>query len=93
MPKKLEYQTSLGIVHKAVKLTGYHATLEPETKIGDVLVEPAQRELLRDLIRNEVKLAGFGIKRGSIPIDPHLTIAHITTALSDLAGDPGTDDD
>jgi len=93
MPKKLEYEKSLGIVERAVKRTGSSSALDRHTKLGDVLVESSQRELLRELIREEVRSAGFGIKRSSIPIDAHVTIDHITTAVSTLAGDPGTDDD
>jgi hypothetical protein len=93
MSKSIGYATSVKIVEKALKRTGGFSSFEPQTKIGDILVESSQRELLRDLIREEVKSAGFGIKRRFIPVDPHVTIDHITTAVSTLAGDAGTDDD
>jgi len=93
MPKELGYEKSLGIVERAVKRTGSSSALDPHTKLGEVLGDQSQRELLRELIREEVRSAGFGIKRVSIPIDAHITIDHITTAVSTLAGDPGTDDD
>jgi hypothetical protein len=93
MSKTLEYKVSVEIVTRALKRTGAFTSSAPETRIGDILIEPSQRELFRELIRQEVKSEGFGIRRGSIPIDPHFTIHHITTALSELAGDVGTDDD
>ncbi|HYM75663.1 MAG TPA: hypothetical protein VE377_06760 [Candidatus Dormibacteraeota bacterium] len=93
MSKTLGYEGSVRIVTRALKRSGSFTLPAPETKIGDILIEPSQRELLRELIRQEVRSEGFGIKRASIPVDPHFTIHHITTAVSELAGDAGTDDD
>jgi hypothetical protein len=93
MSTKLTYETSFQIITRALERTGESSPVEPHTRIGDILVEASTRELLRDMIRDEVKLAGFGIKRRAIPVDPHFTIDRITTAISNLAGDPGTDDD
>ena len=93
MSKKLGYEISLEIVRRALERAGESSPVASHTRIGDILTEPSERELLREMIRDEVKLAGFGIKRDAIPVDPYLTIERITAAVSTLAGDPGTDDD
>lgn len=93
MPNKLGYETTLTIVERALERSGARSSPAPHIKLGDLLAETSQRELLRELIREGVRSAGFGIKGSSIPVDPHITIDHITTAVSSLAGDPGADDD
>ena len=93
MKKKLEYSKSAEIVEAAVRSIASPASLSGDDLIGNVVTSHALREVLRERIRDEVRSQGFGIKWKGIPLEPAVTIKSLVASLTDLAGDPGVDDD
>jgi hypothetical protein len=93
MAKKLDYGKSAQIVESALREIGGISSFDSTTRLGDLLATPAIRDAFRHRVKIRVRSEGFGIRWKSIPLDPHITVHHVTLALTGLAGDPGVDDD
>ena len=81
MAKTLGYSASAKIVEAALRNTKGASSFAPNTRLGDVLVDPSEVECLRVYIRHEVRLAGFAIKSRSIPLEPDVTTGVASTLV------------
>jgi hypothetical protein len=86
----MEIHVSIEIVRKALGAVGQSGDVSPESALGELIPNEAERDQFREAIRKHVQAKNFKIRRESIPVYPHTTLGDLTRtiAMAALPGDP-----